>query len=359
MQGPAADNSARRGIESGSPQLRSVAALSALPLRMSAVASLAAAMMVASGADLAGEELQRLPRVRLPLVSSVAPSPGSAGDVVESDEIVQLAGGAVELRVRQGWWIWEVPQGREVRVALSPTRPASLREPPVAGYWACFHLTTASPADPGAYLADQMQQRLSEVTGGQARPLQAIQFQRLGRWDAAVLEFALPAPSGTNTGPLLGRHVLAMTPWGLFEFHAQFPASRYQGQTGETERLLQHVQLSAPAVAAAGAGATIAETIAAAPIQGSWKAFRSRLRLSGNGDIEIVTDRAQLISPPDADPSPVKPEFLRGRYRAEGDLLFVQWQDGSRLNFRWKLNGGDLLLTDHDGQISQLRRIAE
>ena len=48
-----------------------------------------------------------------------------------------------------------------------------------------------------------------------------------------------------------------------------------------------------------------------------------------------------------------------GQLRAAGDLLYVQWTDGSLLNFRWSQQGNRLLLTNHLGQISQLQRIFE
>lgn len=354
MRGPAADNSKRRWVEPapadapGAPALATVK-LAAMVLGLWAMTPLAIPPTHAGGA-----EIQRLPPVRLPLVSADRLAHEASQAEVEMDDIVQLAGGAVELRVRRGWWIWEVPVGREVRVALTPTRPASLKEPPVMGYWVCFHLGSANSAESPSELAERMQQRLIEVAGGNAEPLRAVRFQRLGRWDAAELEFMLPTAEGTNRTPIHGSHVLVSTPWGLFEFHAQFPANVYDQQLGETARLLSTVQLSAPAIAAAGPSTP--ETDAAAAVHGSWKAFRSRLRLSSGGEIEIEPDRAQLISPPADGP---RPELLRGSYRADGDLLFVQWRDGSKLNFRWKLAGDALLLTDHEGQTSQLRRIAE
>ena len=46
-------------------------------------------------------------------------------------------------------------------------------------------------------------------------------------------------------------------------------------------------------------------------------------------------------------------------FEAKEDLLLVEWKDGSKLNFRWKVKDGDLLLTDHEGRISKLRRIVE
>ena len=201
-----------------------------------------------------------------------------------------------------------------------------------------------------------MQQRLLEIFGGDAEPLKAIRFERIGPWDAAELEFSLPPSPGLGTTTIRGSHVLVSTPSGLFEFHVQFPIDRYEEHLDEVAWLLSRVKLTAATLA--DVGPPTAETVAATPIHGTWKAFRSRLRLSSNGSIEIALGSAQIISPPPAD-RPAVGDELQGHYRAEGDLLFMQWRDGSKLNFRWKLNGGDLLLTDHEGQISQLRRIAE
>jgi hypothetical protein len=247
------------------------------------------------------------------------------------DDIIQLAGGAVELRVRQGWWIWEVPEGREVRVALSPTRPATLKELPVSGYWVCFHLSPPDLANPQQYLSKRIRQRLIEVSGGNAEPLNSIQFRRIGPWDAAELEFSLPPSPATGTTAIRGSHVLVNAPWGLFEFHMQFPVNRYAEHLDEVAALLSQVKLTAPALA--NGGSPTAETMAAIPIHGSWKAFRSRLRLSSDGRIEIAVDRPQLISPPRDGLPVVGNELLQGQYRADGDLLFVQWRDGSKSNF--------------------------
>jgi len=202
-----------------------------------------------------------------------------------------------------------------------------------------------------------MQQRLIEVSGGNAEPLKSIRFQRIGPWDAAELEFALPPSPGEGTATIRGSHLLISTPSGLFELHMQYPIDRYEEHLDEVARILSQLKLTAPTMT--DHGPTTAETVAATPIHGSWKAFRSRLRLSSDGGIEIAIDRAQLISPPSDGFPAVENELLQGRYRAVGDLLFVEWRDGSKLNFRWTLKGGDLLLTDHEGQISQLRRIAE
>ena len=52
---------------------------------------------------------------------------------------------------------------------------------------------------------------------------------------------------------------------------------------------------------------------------------------------------------------PSKP--LAGTFEARDDLVFIHWDDGSRLNLRWRLQDNDLFLTDHEGQISHLKRV--
>jgi hypothetical protein len=232
-----------------------------------------------------------------------------------------------------------------------------MKDLPDSGYWVCFHLSPSNSPNPQEYLTRQIRQRLIEVSAGKAEAVNSIQFRRIGPWDAAEVEFLLPPSPGTETGAIRGSHVLVSTPWGLFEFHMQFPANRYEEHLDEVAGLLRQVTLSAPRVA--DLGPPNAETVAASLIYGSWKAFRSRMRLGSDGSIEIAIDRVQLISPPPDGPVTLRNELLQGHYRADGDLLFVQWRDGSKLNFRWAIKGNDLLLTDHKGQISQLRRIAE
>ena len=57
---------------------------------------------------------------------------------------------------------------------------------------------------------------------------------------------------------------------------------------------------------------------------------------------------------------PVRRESeLTGTFLAQEGLLLVTWDDGSKLNYRWRLLGHDLLLTDHQGRISHLRRLIQ
>jgi len=100
----------------------------------------------------------------------------------------------------------------------------------------------------------------------------------------------------------------------------------------------------------------IAITNDAQPIFGSWRAYRSLLQLLGEGRILITVDPSATQSL-DATAGHKHQEQLIGVFKAQGDLLFVTWKDGSKLNYRWRLEQGELLMTDHQGQISQLRRV--
>jgi hypothetical protein len=50
---------------------------------------------------------------------------------------------------------------------------------------------------------------------------------------------------------------------------------------------------------------------------------------------------------------------LDGQFVAVGDLLFIAWRDGTRLNLRWYRNEDDLVLADHEGRVSRLKRLLE
>ena len=85
------------------------------------------------------------------------------------------------------------------------------------------------------------------------------------------------------------------------------------------------------------------------------------MKLDGLGHILIKFDRPQ-VTPIDrigSDQVPRRVVRLTGRYRARDDLILISWDDGSKLNYRWRLHNGDLLLTDNTGQVSQLRRLAD
>ena len=72
--------------------------------------------------------------------------------------------------------------------------------------------------------------------------------------------------------------------------------------------------------------------------------------------MRFTGDRRVVIIPDDLD-SNRDAKLLTGSFEARGDVIFVRWDDGSRLNLRWRSDGNDLFLTDHEGQISHLKRV--
>ena len=95
----------------------------------------------------------------------------------------------------------------------------------------------------------------------------------------------------------------------------------------------------------------------AQPIMGAWKALQSRLRLRRDGTVTIITDRPFTFAS-DGDDR-VQGNEIKGNYVAHNDLIMITWDDRSKLNFRWRMHGDKLLLTDHEGKTTQLRRILE
>ena len=61
----------------------------------------------------------------------------------------------------------------------------------------------------------------------------------------------------------------------------------------------------------------------------------------------------------DSSELPRKIVRLTGRFRARDDLILIFWDDGSKLNYQWRLHNGDFLLTDHTGQASQRQRFLD
>ena len=117
---------------------------------------------------------------------------------------------------------------------------------------------------------------------------------------------------------------------------------------------LREIKLTPPAVPEHNLPPQIASALA---VVGSWKSFRSRLRFYKDGRVTILMDSAGAIRVDGTKPK--KAERLIGTYQGQGDLVYVVWDDGSKLNFRWRVEGDRLLLTDHEGHVSQLRRLLE
>lgn len=255
---------------------------------------------------------------------------------------VSHAGEVVQLQPPLGWHVWEVPVGREIRLVLTPVQRverAAVRD----GLWLAFHHPDVS--DRRRPLEARLEARFRELDLGSAdrSPVSPIQLHKA---NGLQTEFRVAKAEGA----LRGVHMLADTSWGTLEVLAISPVSSHQARKPDFQEILNSLRLSAPKRRLA------AETTEpASAILGSWKAFRSRIQLYPGGKVEMVLDKAVNLT--SAGGQSQGPERLEGSYRAENDLVFITWKDGSRLNFRWKLQGRALLLTDHRGETVSLRRL--
>lgn len=289
---------------------------------------------------------------RLPAVRSVAqlerlPSlegPSSRNQLNrDKPRKMQFAGGSISIMVPNGWWAEEVPVGREIRLVIAPQRPANLRKMPADGMWLAYHAVPATQSIENQALMQELSIRLRSVVGGEALVSAPSAFE-FNDWPAVVSEFTTSVATLANR-KITGRHVLVRTDWGLFEFHASALDEVVPSRSEVWTETWDSLQLNAPT--------TIRDQLSELPsssggIVGNWKSYRSRMKFTDDGRVELIPDSVF----PDETPT-----TLSGTYEARNDLIFVRWNDGSRLNFRWRLQGNDLFLTDHQGQISQLKRV--
>jgi hypothetical protein len=283
----------------------------------------------------------RLPDVRL---TQVEGWPTEAGD------LVQFAAGAVEFRPPEGWWLGEIAHGREVRLVMAPEEPASRRRMPLDGIWITYHVAAPTDDQPVEELSRLLPRRIRLATSNLGTVGQPTSFE-LGPWPAVVAEFTVDSTREQPSRPSVrGRHILVRTEWGIFELHGSAAVERFEQRANLWAAMWTTIKLEQPVLPSRDVHPSIGD---AALLVGSWKSYRSRMRLREDGRITIVPDSVNLLTTPDS------PQLLSGNFQAQGDLLFVTWDDGSQLNFRWRARGSDLFLTDHEGQISQLKRLLE
>ena len=287
-----------------------------------------------------------------------APLPSTAPVSTDAArDIVLFAAGAVEARPPLGWWIREIPYGREVRLLITPVEHRASNEMPADGIWLTYHAQHRPKPDAVSKLP-ALARRRARLAAGRGALLERSAEGPLAGCRAAYTEYQKTVEK--RDGPaeeFRGSHVLALTAWGFVELHFSAPLDRFELRSREFQRMLRDLRLAEPRRLVEEGVTTVKD---AADILGVWKAFRSRMRLLADGGIEIELDRSRVVPPRVANrPYEYVKMSLRGRFRAQQDLLFVEWEDGSKLNFRWRLDRGNLLLTDHEGQISLLYRLYE
>ncbi len=243
--------------------------------------------------------------------------------------------------------------GREVRLVLAPHPLAKGSKVPSDGMWITFHLRQDSSRLGEQQLAEMLAARLKSTMRGHSPELGDMQSS-----SEPSLEVRRPFSYsiGQAATSQRGVHLLIRIDAGIVEMQAAWPSGNEAVRMREFESVrrsltFHHRRTENEQVAP--------QALDARDALGSWKAYRSRLRLDGDGRVTIRPDGVHQASFEDQPVAGARNGLLTGRFQADGDLLFVIWDDGSRLNFRWRRQGDNLLLTDHDGQMSQLRRILE
>lgn len=284
------------------------------------------------------------PVAQLDRLPSTDESPAVNDPQLEAQNRLHFASGSIELQIPNGWWAEEMPCGREMRLIMAPQRPANLRKMPSDGMWMAYRAATASESRDTEALSRDLSQRLKMELGGNSQLSPPTPFQ-FGTWPAVVAEFT-SSDSGSAAAAITGRHVMVRTDWGIFEFHAAAPNQIVESRSKIWTATWDSLHLNPPAAATNEA---VQDSLGqGTSIVGDWKSYRSRMRFSSDGRVVIV---------PDSVGSSRSSNPLTGTFEVRDDLIFVQWDDGSRLNFRSRLQGNDLFLTDHMGQISHLKRV--
>ncbi len=279
----------------------------------------------------------------------------------DNEDVVLYAAGAVEVRVPPGWKAYQIAFGREVRLVLSPDEVESVRRMPPRGIWFSAHVHRDSADIDDRQLVELLNSRLRLATDDEPEAAKPEQIDVAGRRGVRQ-SFSHAAQTSDSTQPedsKKGFHMLLRMDWGILEIHAVVPVPDSDEQFASLTSLVKRLAFHPPKTAQFAAHEKRLSD--AQLIFGTWKAFRSRLKILPGRRIVIQPDPRRVVAIddpkfPDED-GPTK--RLTGKFRSEDDILYVEWDDGSRSNFRWRLRGEDLLLTDHDGHVSQLRRILE
>ncbi len=263
---------------------------------------------------------------------------------VPRDEI-SLAGGAIRFTSPRGWFVSELPAGRHLQVWV--TAQPLARRGPHDGVAVSFHWL-GRPASHEELRSWAL--RSDEAGRAGQRPGQNVELREIAGRPGVVTSFA--------NDDRRAEHFVVGLETGIFELISTASPAQFVAQQKITALILDGLRLQSPQLANRPADLN---AIAAADAIGLWKSLRGQLHLGRDGGILLRFDR-RVGFPLDAE-GVLRFDAARteidGRFQAQGDLLMVTWSDGSRTIFRWRMNDGQLLLTDHHGRVSQLNRLLE
>ncbi len=266
-------------------------------------------------------------------------------------DVVFFAADSVEFKLPYGWNVQETPWLRDVYLQLGPQAQFS-RDPHdlAGGVWLKYRPERAPK--PNRNLQADLNVRLQAAVATMPR-IGEPQTVDIGGYTGLLQEFSMPLADGTLRP---AAHLVVITQWGVFELRAMESGPNSHFASVGTSEILKSLQFHSHAPGIGMGKPPQASATAATPIFGSWKAINGRMQILRDGRLALELDRKQVIRfdesgyPKFRDPNVV----IIGRYDAKDDLLQVTWEDGSQTNYRWDLQGENLLLTDHEGRVSQL-----
>jgi len=295
------------------------------------------------------------------LLAFLPGSPAAARDNIRSDSahgaagFVSYSGGAVRFAVPAGWNVSEVPQGRELRLVLTPRTAPERNERLADGIWISYRHRPESSPPSAEQLARWCEERLRKELGPGVR-LGAAKAVEVGGEPGAARVFRLSS-SASSGRRVWGAHLVVWAGAGIVDMHLISPPELYEQRAASLAMLLDGMKLGTPG--RPSSPPLPPQVAAATPALGSWKALESLLMLAPNGRIAIVFDHRRnyrLDSQGYLDYQK-RVERLAGEFVARDDLLLVRWDDGSRTNYRWRTAAGRLYLTDHMGRVSELAAV--
>ena len=281
-----------------------------------------------------------------------APGGGEGCPVGETHHVVLFAGRTIEFAVPRVWTVKQVPLPGEIRVLAGPgdlpAEPHLLER----GIWIAYHRTDAQPDVP---LDAELRERLPKSVAVEFLPSGAPQALRVGGYAALKQNLELAAVSD-EAMPRRATYVIARTPWGLLEALGVTGLYAENDVRSALKTALASLRFNLPAALPPVSAPGIAEAQAAL---GSWKGRQLALHLLPDGRVRLDFGAITALTREREGNAPSRNagKQVDGTFTAHGDILFITWDDGSQLNYRWRVQANELLLMDHTGQSSRLMRL--
>ena len=267
---------------------------------------------------------------------------------------VLFAGRTVKFQLPQGWSVKEIPVAREVRLFVGPGELPNDPRQLQRGLW-LVHSPASAPDALRRRLKEELRLRVSDVTGGRAKLIGSPRRISVGEYPGLQQDMELPALE-SHGWIRRASHIVVASPWGLLEIHGIAPVDAEDQVRSGLQLILRSLRLQQPQPPLRARSPEVSD---AQPVLGSWKGLKGRLHFSEHGRVELCFDRVATIEVQNDHRSPLVDfgDKLHGRFTAEDDVIFITWDDGSQLNYRWKIRQGELHLLDSTRRSSVLKRL--